>query len=148
MSEWTGDAAGDGVGGRRVDELSGRPVGELVQQLTEQVSRLVRQELQLAKLELAEKGRRAGVGAGLFGAAGLVVLYGLATLIAAMVLLLATVLPAWVAALIVALALLVIAGVLALVGRGQLRRATPPFPADTAASVKADVDEITARARR
>jgi hypothetical protein len=144
MSERTGERPG----GRRAEELDGRPAAELVRQLTEQVSRLVRQELQLAKLELAEKGRRAGLGAGLFGGAGLVAIYGLGALVAAAILLLATVVAAWVAALLVGLGLFVIAGVLVLLGRGQVRRATPPLPRQAAASVKADVHEITTRVRR
>jgi uncharacterized membrane protein YqjE len=143
------DATVDGRGaGRRADGLAGRSTAELVQQLSEQVSRLVRQELQLAKLELAEKGRRTALGAGLLGGSGLFVVYGLATLVAAAVLGLATVWPAWLAALVVGLALLLLAGVLALVGRGQVNRAMPPLPVDAVASLKADVEEITTRARR
>jgi uncharacterized membrane protein YqjE len=143
MSERTGERPAGGAG-----ELDGRPAGELVRQLTEQVSRLVRQELQLAKLELAEKGKRAGLGAGLLGGSGVVALYGLGALVAAAILLLATVVTPWVAALLVALALFVVAAVLALLGRGQVRRATPPLPQQAAASVKADVQEITTRVRR
>ena len=144
MSERTGERGG----GRRVEELDGRPAGELVRQLTEQVSRLARQELQLAKLELAEKGRRAGLGAGLLGGSGLVALYGLAALVAAAILGLAVVLPAWLAALLVGLGLFALAGGLALLGRGQIRRATPPLPEQAAASIKADVEEIMTRAAR
>jgi uncharacterized membrane protein YqjE len=143
-----GERTGDQVGSRRVEELDGRPAAELVRQLTEQVSRLVRQELQLARLEMSEKGKRAGLGAGLLGGGVLFVMYGLAALVAAAILLLATALEAWVAALVVGLGLLVIAGVLALLGRGQVRRATPPLPRQAAASVKADVHEITTRVRR
>jgi uncharacterized membrane protein YqjE len=143
-----GERTGDRVGSRRVEELDGRPAAELVRQLTEQVSRLVRQELQLARLEMSEKGKRAGLGAGLLGGGVLFVIYGLAALVAAAILLLATALEAWVAALVVGLGLLVIAGVLALLGRGQFRRATPPLPRQAAASVKADVHEITTRVRR
>lgn len=143
MSERTGER-----GSGRREELDGRPAGELVRQLTEQVSRLARQEVQLAKLELAEKGRRAGLGAGLFAGSGLVAVYGLAALVAAAILALAVVLPAWLAALLVGLGLFALAGGLALLGRAQFRRATPPLPEQAAASVKADVHEIATRARR
>jgi uncharacterized membrane protein YqjE len=125
-----------------------RSTVELLQRLADQISRLLRQELQLARLELAEKGRRTGLGAGLLGAAGLVALYGLAALVAAAILLLATAMPAWLAALVVALVLLALGGVLALVGRGQARRATPPLPEQALAGIKADVDVITRRASR
>ncbi|WEH20420.1 phage holin family protein [Streptomyces sp. VNUA24] len=123
-------------------------VGELVGQATEQLSLLVRQEVALAKEELAEKGRRAGRGGGLLGAAGAVAYVGFMTLAAAAVGALSLVLDVWAAALIVMAVLFVIAGVLAVLGRAQLRRATPPRPERAMDSVKADVDEIKGRARR
>ncbi|WP_408996704.1 phage holin family protein [Streptomyces scabiei] len=123
-------------------------VGELVGQATEQLSLLVRQEVALAKEELAEKGRRAGRGGGLLGAAGAVAYVGFMTLAAAAVGALSLVLDVWAAALIVMAVLFVIAGVLAALGRAQLRRATPPRPERAMDSVKADVDEIKGRARR
>ncbi|MDX2519674.1 phage holin family protein [Streptomyces stelliscabiei] len=123
-------------------------VGELVGQATEQLSLLVRQEVALAKEELAEKGRRAGRGGGLLGAAGAVAYVGFMTLAAAGVGALSLVLDVWAAALIVMAVLFVIAGVLAALGRAQLRRATPPKPERALDSVKADVDEIKGRARR
>ncbi|WP_371581135.1 phage holin family protein [Streptomyces sp. NBC_01314] len=123
-------------------------VGELVGQATEQLSLLVRQELALAKEELTEKGRRAGRGGGLLGAAGAVAYVGFMTLAAAGVGALSLVLDVWAAALIVMAVLFVIAAVLAAVGRAQLRRATPPKPELALGSVKADVDEIKGRARR
>jgi hypothetical protein len=121
---------------------------ELEQRLAEQISRLVRQELELAKLELAEKGKRAGLGAGLLGGAGLFAVYGVAALVATAILGLAMVLPAWLAALIVALLLLALSGLLVLVGRGQLKKATPPLPEQAVAGIKADVEVITRRASR
>ena len=136
------------VAGGRSDGPAGRSTAELVQQLSEQVSRLVRQEMQLAKLELAEKGKRTGLGVGLIGGGGLFVAYGIATLVAAAVLGLATVWPAWLAALVVGLLLVLVAGLLALVGQRQIKKGMPPVPTDAVASVKADVDEITTRARR
>ncbi|WP_033527145.1 phage holin family protein [Streptomyces galbus] len=123
-------------------------VGELVGQATEQLSLLVRQEVALAKEELAEKGRRAGRGGGLLGAAGAVAYVGFMTLAGAGVAALSLVLDVWAAALIVMGVLFVIAGVLAAMGRAQLRRATPPRPELALDSVKADVDEIKGRARR
>jgi uncharacterized membrane protein YqjE len=118
-----------------------------VKQASEQISRLIRDELRLAQAELAEKGKRAGLGAGLFGTAGVVALYGVAGVLAAVVILLAYVMPAWLAALVVGVALLLLAGVLALVGRAQVRRATPPVPERAMASVKADIDTVSEAVR-
>ncbi|MBQ0830354.1 phage holin family protein [Streptomyces tagetis] len=123
-------------------------VGELVGQATEQLSRLVRQEIALARMEMAEKGRRAGRGGGMLGAAGALAYVGLIALAGAAVAALWLVLPVWAAALVVTGALFLIAGVLALVGRAQLRRAVPPKPEETLGSVRADVDEIRERAHR
>ncbi|ODA72640.1 phage holin family protein [Streptomyces sp. AVP053U2] len=123
-------------------------VGELIGQATEQVSRLVRQEVALAKVELAEKGRRAGIGGGMLGGAGAFAYAGLLAAAFTGGAALSLVLPVWAAALIVTAVLFVIAGVLALVGRGQLRKATPATPERTLDSVKADVEEIKGRAHR
>ena len=125
-----------------------RSTAELVQQMSEQVSRLVREELRLAQLELAHKGRRVGIGAGLFGGGGLLAVYGLAAVIAGLALLLALVVPAWAAALIVGGVLLGVAGVLALLGKNQVQGAAPPAPQQTIDSVKADVDMVKERAHR
>jgi hypothetical protein len=125
-----------------------RSTSELIHQVTELVPRLVREELALAKTELAEKGKRAGIGAGLFGGGGLVAFFGLAVLIAAAVLGLAEAVPGWAAALIVAVVLLGIAGVLAAVARSQLRRAVPPVPEQAIASTREDVRTVTESARR
>jgi hypothetical protein len=123
-------------------------VGELVGQAAEQLSTLVRQEVALAKQELAEKGRRAGRGGGLLGAAGAVGYAGLLALAGTGVAALSLVLPLWAAALIVTAVLFVIAGVLAAMGRGQLRKAAPPTPEKALGSVRADVEEIKERAHR
>jgi uncharacterized membrane protein YqjE len=133
---------------RSADSLQDRPTGELVQQMSELVSRLVREEIGLAQAELKQKGKRAGVGAGLFGGGTVLALYGVGALVAALVLLLAEALAPWVAALIVAVVLLVIAGVLALVARSQVRKATPPVPEQAIKSVKQDVDTVKERAHR
>ncbi|MFG3436660.1 MULTISPECIES: phage holin family protein [Nonomuraea] len=121
---------------------------KLVNDLSEQVSRLVRDELRLARLELTRKGKRAGFGAGLFGAAGLVAFFGGATLVAAVVLLLSLVMPAWAAAAIVAVVLFVIAAVIGLIGRKQVKQAAPPVPSEAIASVKADIDVVKESVRR
>lgn len=133
----------DVVNNGRAGQLSDRSTAELVKLAAEQVSRLVRDELRLAQVELAEKGRRAGIGAGMFGGAGVVALYGVAGLLTAAVLGLSYVLPPWLAALLVGVVLLVIAGVLALVGRGKVRQAAPAMPEDAVRSVKADINAVT-----
>jgi uncharacterized membrane protein YqjE len=125
-----------------------QPVGELVKQLSEQMSTLVRRELQLAQLELQEKGKRAGIGAGLFGGAGAIALYGLGVLIAAAVLVLATAVEAWLAALIVGVVLLAIAGLAGLMGKKQVDQAVPPAPEQAIQSTKRDVSEVKERAAR
>ena len=125
-----------------------QPVGELVKQLSEQMSTLVRRELQLAQLELQEKGKRAGIGAGLFGGAGAIALYGLGVLVAAAVLVLATAVEAWLAALIVGVVLLAIAGLAGLMGKKQVDQAVPPAPEQAIQSTKRDVSEVKERAAR
>lgn len=127
-------------------DMNDKPVGELVQELSRQTATLVRQELQLAQLEMKEKGKRAGVGAGLFGGAGGLAFYGLGALIAAGVLLLATALEPWIAALIVAVALFAVAGTLAISGKKQVEQATPAAPEQAIESTKKDIDEVKERA--
>jgi membrane protein len=124
-----------------------RPVAELLKELSEQTSTLVHQELELAKLELAEKGKRAGAGAGMFGGAGMVGLYAVGALTAAIVLLLATAMDGWLAALIVAAAYGVLAGGLALAGRSQVKQAGPPVPQQATESVKEDVQWAKVKAQ-
>ncbi|GGP16435.1 phage holin family protein [Nonomuraea glycinis] len=121
---------------------------KLVNDLSDQVSRLVKDELRLAKLELTAKGKRAGLGAGLAGAAGVTAFLGGATLVAALVLLLALVMPAWLAAAIVAVLLFVAAALLGLVGKKKVQQASPAVPAETMASVRADLDAVKEGARR
>jgi uncharacterized membrane protein YqjE len=122
-------------------------LGELVKQLSEQTSRLARQEVELAKVELQEKGKRAGLGAGMFGGAGLFGLYAFGALVAAAILALATAVDAWLAALIVAVVLGAIAGILALVGKRNVQQATPPVPEQATESVKEDVQWAKTRAQ-
>ena len=113
--------------------------GQLLSQATEDISTLIRDELQLAKQDLATAGKRAGVGAGLFGAAGILALYGLGALIATIILGIAEGLEPWIAAGIVTLVLFVAAGVAALVGKGSISKAGDA-PAERVQSVKADID--------
>ncbi|MEV0273061.1 phage holin family protein [Hamadaea sp. NPDC050747] len=115
---------------------------DLVRQATEQISTLVRQEMQLARTELAEKGKRVGLGVGLFAGSGVAVFYAVGALLVAAGLALALVMPGWLAALIVGVVLLIIAGVEALVGRGQVKRGTPLTPNRTVDSVRADLSEV------
>ncbi len=122
-------------------------VSELIQQLSEQASRLARQEVELAKAEMTTKGKRLGIGAGAFGGAGLVALFGLGALTATAILLLATAMTAWLAALVVAVVYLAVAGVLALVGKSKVESATPPLPERAVASVKQDVEQTKLRAK-
>jgi MFS family permease len=124
-----------------------KPLGELVQDLSRQTSTLIRQEMRLAQAELAEKGRHAGKGAGMFGGAGLVALYGVGALIAAAILGLGTVIEPWVAAAAIGVVLLLVAGILALTGRKELEEATPPKPEEALESVQRDVETVKARAR-
>jgi uncharacterized membrane protein YqjE len=127
---------------------SEQSTGQLVTQLSEQVSRLVRDELQLTRVEMTRKGKQAGAGAGLLGGAGVVALYGLACLVACVIIAISGAIAAWLAALIVGAALLAAAGIAARLGRGRLRRATPPVPKQAVGSVQADVQEIKERVRR
>jgi len=132
----------------RAHPAAEQSTAELVKGLTEQVSRLVRDELKLAEYEMTRKAKRFGRGAGMFGGSGLIMLYAIGCLLAAAIIGLALAVPAWLAALIVGLILLAVAGVVALMGRNQLREATPPVPEQAVQSVKADVDEIKERAHR
>ena len=122
--------------------------GELVKLVAEQVSVLVRDELKLAQLEMGGKAKQAGKGAGMLGGGGVVALYGVACLIACVIIAISHSLQAWLSALIVGAALLAVAGVLAALGRSHMKRATPPVPSQAVDSVKTDVAEIKERAHR
>lgn len=123
-------------------------VAELFQQLSEQTSRLVRQEVQLAQLELKEKGKRAGLGVGLFGGAGLIAFYGGGALIVTAGLALAEVMDGWLAGLIITAVLFAVAGVLARTGKKQVQHATPPAPEQALESTKVTMDTVKERAKR
>jgi hypothetical protein len=120
-------------------ELRERPVAELLRDLSEQTTTLVRQELELAKAELAHKGKQAGVGGGLVGGAGVVGLLALGALTACMIAALSTAMATWLAALIVAVVYAAVAGALALVGKTRLNQATPAAPEQTIETMKEDV---------
>jgi uncharacterized membrane protein YqjE len=125
--------------------LQDQPVADLVRQLSDQSTRLMRAEVELAKAELAEKGKQAGIGAGMFGGAGVFALYGVGALTAAAIAALATAVDTWLAALIVAVVLFAIAGVVALLGRNRIKQATPPAPEQAIETTKADIETAKAR---
>lgn len=125
-----------------------RSVPELVKEITAQSAALARKELELAEAELTIKGKRAGLGAGMFGGAGLFGVFGLGAFTVAAILALALVLPGWASALIIAGVYVALAGITALVGGIELRRATPMPPAQAAQSVKDDVEWVKAHAER
>ena len=114
---------------------------ELLGQLQQQTTRLVRDELRLAQREFQESARHAGLGAGLISAAGLLAVLGLMTVVAAAVAAIALALPVWAAALIVAAVLFLGAGVAALVSRSQAKQVPPPA-SQSVDSVKQDLDEL------
>ena len=126
---------------------SEKSTAELVHDVTEQFSRLARTEIRLAVREVQDKAKHAGVGAASIGAAGVLAGYGMAALLAGVVLLLALALPAGVAALIVAGALLLAAGVAALVARAQLRKSAP-MPSEAVESAKEDIQVVKEAVRR
>ena len=125
---------------RDTDELRDRSLGELLKQLSEQTTRLVHQELELAKAELTQKGKQAGAGAGLFGGAGTIGLAALGALTACFILALNAVMPAWLAALIVGVVYGIIAFVLVKQGQAKMKAAGPPVPEQTIETVKEDVE--------
>lgn len=124
-----------------------RPVGELLKELSEQTSTLVRKEMELARAELTEKGKQAGLGVGMFGGAGLFGFLALALVTTCVVAALDLAMPLWLAALIVAAVYAAIAGALALVGRSKTQQATPPVPEQAIESSKEDVQWAKSQAR-
>ncbi|HZG04716.1 MAG TPA: phage holin family protein [Streptomyces sp.] len=123
-------------------------VGELVSRASQQLSQLVRDEMRLARAEMAQKGKRFGIGGGLLGGAGMVAFLALQALVATVIAALALVLPVWASALIVCVVLLAVAAALAVAGRKQVGQASPPAPEQAIDGVKADVTEIKERAHR
>jgi uncharacterized membrane protein YqjE len=125
-----------------VDEPQDASLGTLVSQLSAQIPELIRSELRLAQAEVTEKGKRAGIGIGMFSVAGLFGFFGFAVLLATVVLLLALVLPAWAAALVVAVVLLAVAGVAALLGKKKVAEAAPPTPERALGGIKRDIATV------
>ena len=128
-------------------DLQDKPVGELVKELSDHTSQLVRAEIELAKAELSEKGKQAGIGAGLFGGAGLFAVFGFGALTAGIIAILATAMDTWVAAVIVAAVYFAIAGIAALMGKGRVKQAGPPVPQQAIDTTKADVEVTKARVK-
>jgi MFS family permease len=124
-----------------------RSTAELVRALSDQSSRLAQMEVELAKAELTEKGKKIGAGAGAFGAAGVVALYMVGALIATAILALSEAVDAWLAALIVAVVLGAVAAVLALTGKKSVEAGTPPVPERAIDTTKEDIDTAKQRAR-
>jgi hypothetical protein len=123
-------------------------VGVLVSRASEQMAQLVRQELRLAQAEMTQKGKRFGIGGGLFSGAGLMAFLGLEVLVAAAIAAVWLVVPLWAAALVVFGALMLIAAVLALAGKLEFGRAKPAAPRQAMDSVKVDVAELKEAAHR
>jgi hypothetical protein len=122
-----------------IDEAS---VGQLTARVSEQLSRLVRDELALAEMEAKQKAKRLGLGIGMFGGSGMLALFGALCGTAAAILGLANVMPAWLAALIVAGVLFLVAGLLALTGKASVKRGTPPLPTEAVESAKVDIATV------
>ncbi|MCW3008837.1 MAG: hypothetical protein JWP17_3463 [Solirubrobacterales bacterium] len=135
------------AGGRPSPELQDASLGDLLKQLSEQTTTLVRQEIDLAKAEVTQKGKQASVGAGVLAAAAIVGLLALGALTAMFIALLDTAMATWLAALIVTVVYGAIAGALAVVGRGRLKAATPVVPEQTVETVKEDVEWAKTQAR-
>jgi uncharacterized membrane protein YqjE len=117
-------------------------IGALVHDLSQQLPDLIRSELRLAQAEVTEKGKRAGLGIGMFSVAGLLTHFGVAVLITTAILALDLVLPAWLAALIVAVVLFAAGGIVALAGRRQVAQASPPTPQRAIEGVKEDIATV------
>jgi hypothetical protein len=130
------------------DETSERSAGELVKDVTELLPRLVRDEIKLAQLEMTQKGKQLGIGAGAFAGSALIALYAVGCLLACAIIALSGVVAGWLAALIIGVALLAVAGIAALVGKNRLSKATPPVPKEAIGSVQADVEEVKEKAHR
>ena len=122
-------------------------MAELVRQLSDQTTTLVRQEIELAKAEMTAKGKQVGIGAGAFGGAGLVGLYAVGAITACLILALSTAVAGWLAALIVGVVYAAIAGVLALVGKKKTQAGGPPVPERAISSTKEDVEWAKTRAK-
>jgi uncharacterized membrane protein YqjE len=135
------------VAARHNNNLREHGTGELLKELSDHTTTLVRQELELAKAELGEKGKKAGLGAGMFGGAGLFGVFALAALTTCIIVALDSAMPLWLATLIVAVVYGAIAAVLALQGRNKVQEAGPPVPEQATESVKEDVQWAKTQAK-
>jgi uncharacterized membrane protein YqjE len=131
----------------RNNNLREHGTGELLKELSDHTTSLVRKEIELAKAELGEKGKKAGQGAGMFGGAGLFAVFAFGALTTCIIVALDSAVELWLAALIVAVVYGAIAGVLALQGRNKVQEAGPPVPAQATESVKEDVQWAKTQAR-
>jgi hypothetical protein len=129
-------------------DQSDQSIAALIQQVSEESSRLLRGELRLAQAEMTEKAKTAGAGIGAFGAAAVLGWFALGCFLTTAILALALVLPAWLGALIVAVVVAIAAGIAALLGKKKVSEAAPPVPSNTVESVKKDVEEIKESTRR
>jgi MFS family permease len=130
-----------------MEGLEDRPMPELLKQLSDQTTTLVRQEIELAKAEMAAKGKQVGIGAGAFGGAAVLGLFAFGAITACFILALGTLVDPWLAALIVGVVYAIVAGVLALVGKKKAQAGTPPVPERAISSTKEDVEWAKTRAK-
>ena len=143
MSESSASQQGSHTASTRQDVNGSDPtLGAIVNQLTTQVPELIRSEIRLAQAEVTEKGKRVGVGIGMFSGAGLMAFFGFGTLLATIILALSLLMDPWIAALIVTVVLFIIAGVLALLGRNKVQEGTPLAPERAVTGVKEDIATV------
>ena len=143
MTESSASQTGAHAASTRQDVNGSDPtLGAIVNQLTTQVPELIRSEIRLAQAEVTEKGKRVGIGIGMFSGAGLMAFFGFGTLLATIILVLSLVMDPWIAALIVTVVLFIIAGVLALLGKNQVQEATPLAPERAVTGVKEDIATV------
>jgi uncharacterized membrane protein YqjE len=135
------------MAGEQNNDLRERGTGELLKELSDHTTTLVRKEIELAKTELGEKGKKAGMGAGMFGGAGLFGIFAFAALTTCIIVALDSAMELWLAALIVAVVYGAIAAVLGLQGRNKVQEAGPPVPEQATESVKEDVQWAKTRTR-
>ena len=124
-----------------------RPIPVLLRELGDEIATLVRQEFELAKVEIAEKAKPAAVSVGMFGGTALFALGAFGALTAFLIALIALALPVWAAALIVTAVYGIVAGVLAMTGKKKLQEAAPLIPEQTAQTVKEDIEWAKTRAK-
>ena len=122
-------------------------VSELIKDLSRDISDLVRQEIELARAEMMEKGKKAGIGAGMFGGAALMGAAAVGGSMATIIIVLDLWMPLWLAALITTVLYAAVAAVLAMRGRDELRQTGTPIPEKTKESVKEDIQWAKTRAQ-